>query len=489
MRSAKAVVIGSGPNGLAAAITLVQAGVEVDVHEAEARPGGGLHTAELTLPGFVHDVCSAVFPLAIASPFFRSLGLPVDWIHPPAPVAHPLDDGTAVVLERDIGATMAGLGPDGKRYRALVQPLVENWAAVEPVLLGPHPPRPAAIGALVRALGPATLGRSVRAALAAASPFAQASFHGPRAQALFAGNAAHSLLPLERRPSAGFGLALTALGHAVGWPLPRGGACSISDALVGRLQTLGGRLHLSSRVDELPVADLVLADVAPRELLRIAGARLPEHYARGLARYRHGPGAFKLDWALDGPIPWASEQACRAGTVHVGGTVAQLRGALHEVAAGRLPDGPFALLGQQTIADPSRAPDAKHTAWAYTHTPSGIDWDRERDAFADTLELWIERFAPGFRDRILARHVLAPGDLQARNANLVGGDVGGGSYALDQLIFRPVASLNPYATPVRGLYLGGASTFPGGSVSGVAGHAAARAALRGARLPALRKRG
>jgi phytoene dehydrogenase-like protein len=469
----KAVVIGSGPNGLSGAIALARAGLAVEVFEAADTIGGGARTAELTLPGFRHDLCSAIHPLAAGSPFFRSLDLGLDLVEPPAPAAHPLDDGTAVTLERDVDATAEQLGADGYAYRRLVGPLVAAWPEIEPVLLGPYPPRPQAVGRLAARLGLLPAQRAVRAALGDARSLAESVFVTERARAFVAGHAAHSLLPLERPPSAGFALALLVLGHVHGWGFPRGGAQAIADALVEELQRLGGAIHTGVRVDELPAADVVLADVMPRELVRIAAGRLPPAYERELLRYRHGPGAFKLDWALAGPIPWRAEECRRAGTVHLGGTLDEISRSEEDAWNGRTGAPPFVLLAQHTLFDPSRAPAGRHTGWAYCHVPHGSSTD-----LSDAIEEQVERFAPGFRELILARSALGPSGLEARNRNLVGGDVNGGAQDLPQLFFRPVRRVVPYRTPVQGLYLCSSATPPGGGVHGMCGWSAALTALR-----------
>ena len=450
----RAVVIGSGPNGLAGAIELARAGLEVEVHEAEAGLGGGLRSAELTLPGFVHDVCSSIHPLAVGSPFFGELGLELEWVHPDAPAAHPFDDGTALVLERDLAATAAALGPDEYAYRSLMAPLVEAW---------PYPYSPRILVALRHRLG---------AGLSAARDLAE-RFRDPRTKGWFAGFAAHSMLPLERRPSAGFGLALLTLGHTVGWPFPRGGSQHLADALAKKLRELGGEIHLASPVDELPAADVVLADVSPRELLRIAGDRLPERYAGRLRAYRHGPGAFKVDWALDGPTPWRAAECARAGTVHLGGSFEEISASEWGAWSGRPAGKLFVLLAQTSLFDPTRAPEGKHTAWAYCHVPNGSSED-----MTERIEAQVERFAPGFRERILARHAMGPAEFETHNRNIVGGDLNGGAMDLGQLLFRPARRLVPYRTPLRGVYLCSASTPPGGGVHGLCGYSAARVALR-----------
>jgi len=445
-------VIGSGPNGLAAAIELARAGVRVEVREAAAVVGGGLRSTELTLPGFVHDVCSAIHPLAVASPALADVE--VEWVHPDAPAAHPLDDGSAVMLERSLEETAAGLGADGSAYRALVGPFVRAWPDLVRLRAG----------AALRTVGP----RSLLAGLAGARPLAERRFRHERARALFAGQGAHSLLPLERRPSGGVALVLLVLGHAVGWPFPRGGAQRLADALAARFLELGGEVRTGSPVDELPRADLVLADLAPRELVRIAGDRLPGRYARALTRYRHGPGAFKLDWALSAPIPWRAAEAARAGTVHLGGSLEEIADSERRAWSDAPAERPFVLLAQQGRFDPTRG----QTAWAYCHVPNGCAVD-----MTERIEAQVERFAPGFRARVLARHAMGPAALQAHNRNLVGGDLNNGAMDLGQLFFRPARRLVPYRTPLRGLYLCSAATPPGGGVHGLCGFAAARVAL------------
>jgi phytoene dehydrogenase-like protein len=467
VRGRDAIVVGSGPNGLAAAITLAGAGRSVLVLEGAETPGGGCRSAELTLPGFVHDVCSAIHPLVAGSPFFRSLPLAdlgVEMVQPPAPLAHPLDGG-AVVLERSIDATSEGLGADGAAYRDLLGPLVRDAEALIDGLLGPP----------LRPRHPLALARFARHGLRSAVGLA-GRFSGERARALLAGMAAHSFRPLDAPLTAGFGLALTMLGHAVGWPVARGGSGRITDGLVTLLQTLGGEVETGRPVaslDDLPPARAVLLDVTPRQLLAIAGARLPSAYRRRLARYRYGPGAFKVDWALAGPIPWRSPECGRAATVHVGGTMAEIAAAEAAVVAGGHPERPFVLLAQPTLADPSRAPEGRHTAWAYCHVPGGSPVD-----MTERIERQVERFAPGFRDLVLARASRGPARLERENPNYVGGDITGGLQDLGQSLARPVARPDPYATPAPGVYLCSASTPPGGGVHGMCGRHAARSALR-----------
>jgi phytoene dehydrogenase-like protein len=461
-----AVVVGSGPNGLAAAIGLARAGLDVVVHEAAEEIGGGLRTEELTLPGFRHDVCSAIHPLARSSLGFRELELDIEWIESPTCVAHPFADEEAALLLRDVDETAAGLGRDADAYRRLIGPLAEGWRVVEPLVLAPFPLDPRSPLRLLRELGVAESVRALRNALDRADKLAERYFATPRARAFFAGNAAHSMLPLERRPSAGFGLVLLTLGHSVGWPFPRGGSRAIADALAERLRALGGEIRMSSVVDELPRADVVMCDVSPRELLRLG--RFPERYERALRRYRYGPGAFKVDWALDGPIPWRDERCAQAATVHLGDTLEEIA----ESERDDIVERPFVLLAQPSLWDDTRAPAGKHTVWAYCHVPNGSTVD-----MTDAIEAQVERYAPGFRDLVLARSARGPRELEAHNRNLVGGDLNGGLMDLRQLYTRPVASPVPYRTPLPGVYLCSASTPPGGGVHGMCGFAAAKVAL------------
>jgi phytoene dehydrogenase-like protein len=460
----RAVVIGSGPNGLAAAITMARAGWEVTVHEAADTVGGGVRSEELTLPGFTHDVCSAIHPLGRDSPFFRDLELPVAWAQPDAPAVHPLDDGTAVITERSLLATAEGLADDRGPYLRVLNRLVSRWSDYEPVVLGPFLPRP---NRLLHAVDLSV----ARAGLSSARGLAK-RFGSERARALLAGHAAHSMLPLETRPSGGVGLFLIATAHVFGWGFPRGGSQRLADALADRLQELGGEIRTASAVDELPRADVVLADVVPRELVRIAGDRLPAHFARSLGRYRHGPGVFKLDWALDGPIPWTAADCMRAATVHLGGTFEEIAESERAPREGRHAERPYVLLTQPSLFDDSRAPAGKHTAWAYCHVPFGSTED-----MTDRIEAQVERFAPGFRDVILAESAIGPADFERRNRNIVGGDINGGLMDLRQLFFRPVRRLVPYRTPLKGLYLCSSSTPPGGGVHGMCGYSAALTAL------------
>lgn len=465
-----AVVVGSGPNGLAAAITLAQHGKSVVVFEAQDTIGGGSRTKELTLPGFQHDVCSAIHPLGVASPFFRALPLEqygLQWIEPDASLAHPLDDGTAVILQRSLKETGETLGRDSKAYSALMSPFVNSWQDLIDALLGPLRPQ--------SFLHPLLLARFGLQAIRSARSVTQQHFKGERASAIFAGMAAHSFLPLEQSISAAFGLMLGVTGHAVGWPLPRGGSQHIVDALASYLQTLGGEIVTGVEVksiEELPAARAILFDVTPRQLVRIAGSALPNSYKNALQRYRYGPGVFKIDYALDGPIPWRAVECSSAGTVHLGGTFDQIALSERQVRQGQPPENPFVLLAQQSLFDATRAPEGKHTVWAYCHVPNGSTFD-----MTERVEAQIERFAPGFRDRILAKHIMAPKDIEHYNANYVGGDINGGMADLLQFFTRPTIRVNPYTTPNKRIYLCSSSTPPSGGVHGMCGYYAAKAAL------------
>ena len=464
-----AIVVGAGPNGLAAAIVLARAGLSVRVIEAEATPGGGARSEALTLPGFVHDLGSAVYPLGVGSPFFRTLPLEtygLEWVFPPAELAHPHPDGSATLLERSLENTVSALGPDSDAYHDLFAPLVKDWPHLEGDILGP-----------LRWPGdPFALCRFGLQAMRPARRVAESDFVSERTRSLFAGLAAHSTLPLEFAFSSAFGLVLGTLGHVVGWPIARGGSQRITDALAAYLRSLGGEIVTGTRIgslQELPPARAVLCDVTPRQFLRIAGERLPAGYRRKLENYRYGPGVYKLDWALDGPIPWKAAECARAATVHLGGSLEEIAASERAAWDGEISELPFVLLAQPSLFDASRAPAGKHTAWAYCHVPHSATVD-----MTARIEAQIERFAPGFRDRILARSVLTPAALELRDANLVGGDISGGANDLRQLFTRPIPQWSPYATPIKGVFLCSSSTPPGGGVHGLCGYHAAHAALK-----------
>lgn len=462
-------VIGSGPNGLAAAIELARAGFSVTVLEAADTVGGGTRTAELTLPGFRHDICSAIHPLAVASPFFKQLPLErhgLSWINPPAALAHPFDDGTAAVITRDLDETSRTLDPkDAAAWLRLFSPLTRSWETIAPDLLAPfgwpkHPFATARFGV---------------AALLSARGLAEANFKGERARGLFAGLAAHSFLPLEQPGTAAFGLILAILGHVVGWPVAAGGSDRIALALAEYLMSLGGKIVTGRPVvtlDEFPAGSLFMMDVTPRQLLSMAGTRLDPGYRERLESYRYGPGVFKVDWALSAPIPWKAPDCARTATVHLGGTLDEIAAGEADVWQGKHPERPFVLVAQQSLFDPERAPEGKHTGWAYCHVPNGSRVD-----MTAIIEAQMERFAPGFRDIILARHVRDTAGYQSYNRNFVGGDINGGVQDLRQIVARPVRGKRPYATSDPLVYICSSSTPPGGGVHGMCGYHAARCAI------------
>jgi len=464
-----ATVVGAGPNGLAAAITLARAGYSVKVYEAADTVGGGTRSAELTLPGFIHDVCSAVHPLAAASPFFRNIRLQelgVDLVHPGVPLAHPLDDGSAAVLERSVQDAAAGLGSDGPAYNKLMAPLVRDAPKLIPTLLGP-PTVPGHPLALLRF--------GLRGARSARG-LSNSLFTGTHARALLAGLAAHSMLPVESSPTAGFGLFLGLLGHHVGWPVAKGGSQVLADALARYLRTLGGDIATGEQIEhlkQLPKSKVCLLDLTPRQIISVAGDALPKSYIGRLGRFRYGPGVFKLDLATSEPIPWNAAKCREAGTVHLGGSLEEIAFSERQVAAGEHADRPFVLLAQPSIFDSTRSPEGKHTVWAYCHVPNSSAFD-----MTERIEAQIERFAPGFKDCILARAKMTSNDLQNYNQNYVGGDINGGSEDLRQLFTRPTVR-PPYRTPNPRLFICSSSTPPGGGVHGMCGYHAAKAALRG----------
>lgn len=467
-----AIVVGAGPNGLAAAITLARARRRVLLVEGADTVGGGTRTAEITLPGFRHDVCSAIHPLGVGSYFFRTLPLDrygLRWIESPIQIAHPLDDGTAAVLYRSVERTAKGLGRDGAFYKLLMGPLVRSWPRIERNVLGPFRfPR-----------HPFLMARFGIFALLPASILARIAFRGEHARALFAGVAAHSMLPLSDPATAAPGLVLGILAHQYGWPLPVGGSQSLADALAEHFRSLGGEIRTGEFVnslDDLPEADHVLLDVSPRGLSRIAGKHLPASYKERLGHFKHGPGIFKVDYALSGPVPWRAAECSQAATVHVGGTLPEIEKSERAVGQGHPSDQPFVLVAQQSLFDPTRAPEGCHTLWAYCHVPPNSTVD-----MTGRIEAQIERFAPGFRDLILARHTLSPAQIEAYNPNYVGGDINGGAQFLTQIYTRPLPQLDPYRTPNPRIFLCSASTPPGGGVHGLCGYHAARSVLRGRR--------
>ncbi|WP_421828528.1 phytoene desaturase family protein [Larkinella sp.] len=463
-----AVVVGSGPNGLAAAITLQQAGLSVLVLEGKPEIGGGLRSAELTLPGFMHDTCSAIHPLAINSPFFRTLPLDtygLEYIEPPVAAAHPFDDGTAAILTRSVEETARSLGPDEKAYRNLFKPLIEQWPRIDFDVLGPltfpkHPLDFAQFG--LKALPPVT--------------WLAKLFETQQAKGLLAGMAAHSIQPLSNFTTSAIAVVLMTAAHVRGWPLPKGGSQQIARALAAYFTALGGKIETNfyvSSLAQLPSSKAVLFDITPKQLLQIAGHRFSPLYRWQLNRYRYGMGVFKVDWALDGPIPFTAESCRQAGTVHLGNTLEEIADSELRASKGQHPEKPYVLLAQQSLFDATRAPAGKHTAWAYCHIPNGSTVD-----MTNAIEDQIERFAPGFRDRILARHTMNPAQMEAHNPNYIGGDINGGIIDIGQLFTRPALRWSPYRTSAKGLYICSSSTPPGGGVHGMCGHHAALRALK-----------
>jgi phytoene dehydrogenase-like protein len=462
-------VIGAGPNGLAAAIELARAGWSVIVYEAADTIGGGLRTAELTLPGFKHDVCSAIHPLSLSSPFFVEMPFykyGVEWIHPEISVAHPFDDGTAAELWRSFEETAYSLGVDGKHWERLMQPFVRRWHPLMHDILSPlripkHPFLMAWFGLN---------------GLQSARGLANRHFDSVRARSLFAGIAAHAMLPLEKMLSASFGIVLAASAHAVGWPLPRGGSQAIANAMAGCLQDLGGKIvtnHKVENIDELPQATATLFDLTPRQIIPIAGHRLPDRYVRALQRYRYGGGVFKVDWALSEPVPWKAEACRKAGTVHLGGTIDEIATSERMMWNDQLCDKPYILVAQQSLFDSSRAPEGQHTLWTYCHVPAYSEVD-----MTEHIMNQIERFAPGFRDIVLAKHAMNAKQVEAYNANYIGGDINGGLQDIRQLFTRPTVRIDPYSTPAKDIFICSSSTPPGGGVHGMCGYHAAQSVLR-----------
>ena len=469
-----AVVIGSGPNGLAAAVALAQAGIEVHVIEAADTVGGETRTKELTLPGFFHDVCAAAHPMGILSPYLRTLPLRdygLEWIKPEASVAHPLDDEPAVMLWRSLERTSADLGVDAQAYRELIAPFLDRPQSLFADLMAPFgfPRRPL------------TMLRFGLTAIRSAQKVARGRFRGERARALFAGCAGHSIMPLEHRLTAALGLIFCVSGHLEEWPVARGGSQAISNSMAGYLRDLGGTIETGRTVqgmDDLPPAGAYLFDTSPAGLIRIAGSQLPNRYVRRLERYRYGPGVFKIDWALDGPIPWRDPNCLKASTVHLGGQLDEIATAEAAMWRGEHPERPFTLLCQQSQFDPSRAPPGMHTGYAYCHVPNGSDVD-----LTEAIEDQVQRFAPGFKDRILARHTMTTSAFERYNPNYSGGAITGGVADLMQLFSRPVLRWNPYTTPHPQIFMCSASTPPGGGVHGMCGYYAAKVVARRMRAP------
>lgn len=464
-----AIVVGSGPNGLSAAITLALAGLSVIIYEANDTIGGGVRSAELTLPGFTHDICSAIFPLGIASPFFRSLPLNkhgLEWIEPPIPLAHPFDDGTAVTLQHSIEETGRTLGIDAVAYSKLMKPFVDNWDKLADGLLSPlHFPH-----------HPFWMLKFALYGFQSAVGLENRTFKDERARSLFAGLAAHAEIPLEQPLTAAFGLILGLLGHVSGWPIPKGGSQKITDALASFFHSLGGKISTGERIetlDQLPSSRVILCDITPRQLLKIAGHRLQEGFRRRLERYRYGPGVFKMDWALNHPIPWKAKECAQAGTIHLGGTDKEIAASERMVADNKHPENPYIIMAQPSLFDSTRAPQGYHTAWGYCHVPNGSTVD-----MSEQIENQIERFAPGFKDCIIAKKTKSPLELEQLNANYIGGDINGGVQDIRQFFTRPTGRIVPYSTPLKGLYICSSSSPPGGGVHGMCGYHAARAALK-----------
>jgi phytoene dehydrogenase-like protein len=468
-RDYDAIVVGSGPNGLAAAIVLQKAGLSVLVVEGKSSLGGGLRTAELTLPGYKHDICSAIHPLAVDSPFFKTLPLEnhgLKFINPVLSAAHPFDDGTAAVLHHSVEQTAKSLGLDEGPYLKLFKPLIKNWPQIAPAILGP----------LRIPKNPLSLAGFGIQALSSALNLANRTFKTEHARALWGGMAAHSMQPLSNLTTSAIGLVLMVVGHTRGWPVPIGGSQQISNALASYFSSLGGEIETDFYVkslSQLPSSHAVLFDITPKQLLKIAGHRFSPVYNWQLRRYRYGMGVFKMDWALDTPIPFKSPECCLAGTIHLGNTIEEIAASEQMTWNGRHPEKPFVLLAQQSLFDSSRAPEGKHTAWAYCHVPNG-----SKVSMVEAIEKQVERFAPGFRERILAKHVMNATEMEDYNPNYIGGDINGGVLNIGQLFTRPALRLSPYRTSAKGIYICSSSTPPGGGVHGMCGYFAAQRALK-----------
>lgn len=469
MKKYDAVVVGSGPNGLSAAIRLAQSNLSVLLIESKSTIGGGMRSAELTLPGFIHDICSAIHPLGVGSPFFRTLPLEehgLKWIFPQIPLVHPFKDGTCVALDRSIDLTSKALGHDGLAYKKLMQPFVSKGNDLFTDILAPfHFPK-----------HPMLMARFGYYGMRSAKSLANNLFKHRDARALFAGLAAHSIMPLSKPLTAAFGMVLGILGHLVGWPMPSGGTQSLANALASYFCSLGGEILTNATIEnygQIPEAQAIFLDIGPKQLLKIMGDRLPTAYKKRLTKYRYGPGVFKFDWALSRPIPWKAKECERAGTIHLGGTLEEIAESEQLVWDGKIPKNNFIILAQPTLFDPSRAPAGQHTAWAYCHVPNSSDYD-----MTSQIESQIEQYAPGFINSIIGRKTTTPLELENYNPNYVGGDINGGVQDISQLFTRPVARMVPYSTPIKGLYLCSSSTPPGGGVHGMCGFHAAESALK-----------
>jgi len=464
------VIIGSGPNGLAAGIKLIQKGYAVKIFESSDTVGGGTRTKELTLSGFKHDVCSAIHPMAAASPFLISLPLEnygLEWIHPEYPLAHPLDDAKSVILQRSLEKTVAGLGKDGRPYSKLMKPVVENWELLSKQVLSPLSFLPD---------NPFLMARFGLQALKSAERIAETLFRTPEGRALFGGLAAHSILPLNKAATSAIGIILGAVGHHAGWPFPRGGSHAITIAMADYFRTLGGEIELGRHIktlSELPDANTVFFNTTPAQVIEIAGSHIPPGYKKKLENYRYGAGVFKLDLALQEPVPWQDPACRKAGTVHLGGTYEEIAQSEKTIGQGRLPEKPYVLVAQQSLFDKTRAPEDKHTLWAYCHVPNGSTRD-----MTEPILNQIERFAPGIRDIILAKHAMNTEAMQKYNANYIGGDINGGSQDITQIFTRPANLFDPYHIPDTNMYISSSSTPPGGGVHGMCGYHAAESALK-----------
>lgn len=464
-----AVIVGSGPNGLSAGILLAQQGLKVKIIEAEESIGGGTRTKELTEPGFLHDVCSAVHPTGIGSPFFRTLPLTdygLEWIHPKFPVAHPLENGDAIIASQSLEKTLERMGKDGKNYKSLIKSFVEGWDYLSDDLFAP-----------VRVPNnPLSMARFGWFGMLSAKLLSNSMFDTPQVKAYFAGLAAHSIIPLENSFTASFGLVLATAIHSVGWPIAKGGSASITNALAGYFKSLGGEIETGTRISntsELPSSKTILFDLTPHQIVKIADQELPLGFKNKYLGYKYGPGAFKMDFALSEPVPWVNSDCAGAGTLHLGGSFEEIAFSERETWKGNHPEKPYVLVSQPSLFDDSRAPTGKHTLWAYCHVPNGSDKDCSKEIINQ-----IERYAPGFRDIIISSHSITAPEFETYNANYIGGDINGGAQTFKQLIGRPVFQWDPYKLPVKGMYICSSSTPPGGGVHGMCGYHAAKSVLK-----------